>query len=1179
MAYEPPPSDLVFDELDVSEDWWQTMGVDQSGLDAIIWTTQAVAFSLVTAQYVHFFYTLPTKTEISLPERIRYHISHSRAGQGIEAVTAIMSFISCITYIWETYLSFTPLLMMISEVIFANFFAFQYFILFYESKSKLGYFFSLQALVDLVTVLPVFYVLGMGGSYQFDSVSVLRFGRVLKFARVMRLLRIFRSFTLVNSQMDDAIQNQVAMLVSTILGIIVVCTGVVHYMGNDCDMWYDIRDQDMCGTTVSFHDALYFTVVTFTTVGYGDISPGRPISRLAIIIILVAAFLLVPVQTQQLAHLLNMRSKYSGAFGISNEERHIIIACDTHMQPVDTFIRELFHEDHGVHSTKVVLLAPEEPSSEFKELLLMHAKKKRVTYVKGDALYQSHLQRARADVAVTCYVLTNRQNTDVDKQDALTVMRAISMKRMNPRMDVYVQLIQSTYRPHLLAVNIPDHHIICMNQLKLTLLAKNCVCEGFSTLITNLVSSSSFNAALFDSTWIQEYCDGQGQEIYKVEPFTPFEGMSFLEAVEAIFKSYDNVTLFGLGIYRGEGKDMQLVLNPGRDYIIKSRDVGFVMADDAEAAMELLEYERDGSEEGDDGSPGKGFFRRISRFIANDSNKVGAVQEKYETVTDDDDGANAAEGGESRRGFEPTASGRGGGEGAKDNGEGAESAAAVLKDSPQESNGQTPMKPPPPSGGGGSGGGGNARGSAAAAASTSSPAGDHSTPVLSTKTKMRRKLTSEQSFKLSSPQHTFVPRVGPSRKILVARAEEANDSAADELPALKNVSAATKRLAAAAGGEAGGALEAKAAPPLPESDAAGAAAGVGADGGGDKAARAAPLEASTSEAARAEALEWIPLSWDSTAPREPQDRHLRSKETALRKSLTSAIKMVVPEDLSDHVVMVCHSLRDMRHFVTTLRAEHLAVHRTIIFLMPQAPALSDWAEIADFEDVIVMRGSPWNEADLARINLALAYCCIVVGVGRDRSVPNVTDAEVILDVLSLEKYAPGVRVICELNDDENIRHLDPVDFSFGTEGLLSTQISYHFLPSFAGGKVVDNYIPELLLCGSFFNTTIIPMVQTLVSGSGTTEQELQGRRSSLFAPAGAGASGTGPRMAYVGQIDCPSECDGMTYDRLFVHVLREYHLLPVGLYRKGDNDLYYVMTNPAHDTEVALDDKLFVLGN
>ena len=45
-----------------------------------------------------------------------------------------------------------------------------------------------------------------------------------------------------------------------------------------------------------FHDSLYFVIITIATVGYGDIAPETTQARMASILMVVTAFIILPVQ-------------------------------------------------------------------------------------------------------------------------------------------------------------------------------------------------------------------------------------------------------------------------------------------------------------------------------------------------------------------------------------------------------------------------------------------------------------------------------------------------------------------------------------------------------------------------------------------------------------------------------------------------------------------------------------------------------------------------------------------------------------------------------------------------------------------------------------------------------------------------------------------------------------------
>lgn len=58
--------------------------------------------------------------------------------------------------------------------------------------------------------------------------------------------------------------------------------------------------------------------------------------------------------------------------------------------------------------------------------------------------------------------------------------------------------------------------------MKLSLLAKSCLCPGLVVLVTNLIKSSSISQETLEDlksknqNWLSDYCEGKKYEIYRV---------------------------------------------------------------------------------------------------------------------------------------------------------------------------------------------------------------------------------------------------------------------------------------------------------------------------------------------------------------------------------------------------------------------------------------------------------------------------------------------------------------------------------------------------------------------------------------------------------------------------------------------------------------------------------------
>lgn len=130
----------------------------------------------------------------------------------------------------------------------------------YNGK-KIGFIrypFGLFAIIDLLSILPAFSVIS-------PSFKLLRLFRLSRVFRVLRLLRYSKSFDLI---------LRVIKKEKKALGA--VCIMACGYILVSALIMFQV-EQSSFG---NFFDAIYWAVVTLTTVGYGDIYPVSNIGRL-----------------------------------------------------------------------------------------------------------------------------------------------------------------------------------------------------------------------------------------------------------------------------------------------------------------------------------------------------------------------------------------------------------------------------------------------------------------------------------------------------------------------------------------------------------------------------------------------------------------------------------------------------------------------------------------------------------------------------------------------------------------------------------------------------------------------------------------------------------------------------------------------------------------------------------
>jgi hypothetical protein len=186
------------------------------------------------------------------------------------------------------------------------------------------------------------------------------------------------------------------------------------------------------------------------------------------------------------------------------------------------FFKEFFHPDRVFSSAPefhAVILCPSEPNEDVRLLISSPILDSRVTYVIGSALSVEDLKKVRGDLAHGMFFLCNTEigSNISSHEDAATVMRALSVSNFNPDLDCLVQVIRPEDRTILKDSDIDV--ILCLEEFKTALQARNAVCPGFSTFIENLFHSFGTISDHLEHTmdpWYHEYLHGARMELYYV---------------------------------------------------------------------------------------------------------------------------------------------------------------------------------------------------------------------------------------------------------------------------------------------------------------------------------------------------------------------------------------------------------------------------------------------------------------------------------------------------------------------------------------------------------------------------------------------------------------------------------------------------------------------------------------
>lgn len=198
------------------------------------------------------------------------------------------------------------------------------------------------------------------------------------------------------------------------VGILVLTVALVYF---DRDGYIDQTDPD---NEVTLLDAIYYTTVTLSTTGYGDIAPQAPTARLInafVVTPLRIAFLVLLIGTTLEVLAAQGREMFRNARWRKNMQQHVVVIGygTKGRSAVDTLV------SNGLSRESVVVVDPSTAGQE-------EAHADGLAVVTGDATRREVLRRARVDQAQQVIITANRDDT--------TVLATLTVRQLNP--DAYI---------------------------------------------------------------------------------------------------------------------------------------------------------------------------------------------------------------------------------------------------------------------------------------------------------------------------------------------------------------------------------------------------------------------------------------------------------------------------------------------------------------------------------------------------------------------------------------------------------------------------------------------------------------------------------------------------------------------------------------------------------------------
>ena len=292
---------------------------------------------------------------------------------------------------------------------------------------------------------------------------------------------------------------------------------------------------------VSFTNAFWWSIVTLTTVGYGDIAPATMGGRIIGILIMFFGIGILGLFTATVASIfVEKKQKEDRGMGSYNFKDHIIL-CEWNHRAKEVLLE--LRRAYRIGNTPIVLIA---------DIDMKPVVDDNLYFIRGE-LNEENLIRANLYKAATVIILGD-DKVETGARDAKTVLTTLTIESINPNVYTIVELVDSANIPHCERAKADE--IIVGSEFSSKLLSRAALDHGISKVLSELITS------------------GVGSDLFKIPVPVSMRGNRFMD-VFAEMKRSENSTV--LGIQRGS--DGPVTANPAKDLLVDKDDFLIVISE------------------------------------------------------------------------------------------------------------------------------------------------------------------------------------------------------------------------------------------------------------------------------------------------------------------------------------------------------------------------------------------------------------------------------------------------------------------------------------------------------------------------------------------------------------------------------------------------------------------------
>ncbi len=363
--------------------------------------------------------------------------------------------------------------------------------------------------------------------------------------------------------------NQIVQMTIAIFIVINVTAAVVYFFEHRSN-----PDQYK-----NYGDALWWSIVTVATVGYGDIVPKTELGRIFASLTILSGVILLSLLTATISSVFVAR-KIKESQGLQDIDftQHTLI-CGWNAQVED--VLRIFDRYHNKQMQ--IVLVNEAPPEKI-ETVINAYQNIEIKFVRGDFSRETILNRANVKMASDAIVVPDTGNTGADEKTLLSIL---TMKSLHPKLKVCAHIINRENKQHIKRANADE--VVVSDQHTAFFLANNILYPGAAQVASEMLDYE------------------RGNDVHRIAVPVSFIGKTFGE-LYVDFKKTKNWTILGLvneeetvnlsdilshdtsaidafierkfreaGINVAEKSGTRVNVNPPFDYILQKKDIAVIL--------------------------------------------------------------------------------------------------------------------------------------------------------------------------------------------------------------------------------------------------------------------------------------------------------------------------------------------------------------------------------------------------------------------------------------------------------------------------------------------------------------------------------------------------------------------------------------------------------------------------